>query len=111
MKFNKDKAYEADYIITPVKGNNVLEYYFNLVKQLNKVYGLCKSADKMKTPPENGDMAVKLNDITIGLASYSSYWVVNGHSIILSIDAGLNIILAIQDDKLTQAAFERPDAG
>jgi hypothetical protein len=110
VKFDQNRAYEADYILTPVKRLNALQYYFILVRELSKVYGKGKSADELKAPPANDKAWVKINDIKLGLASYCTSWPVNDHLIILTIDVRLNVILAVQDDKLTRNLFEQKKA-
>jgi len=109
VKFTRGKAYETDYIITPNRGVSVLRYYYELIEKINGAYGTPKSGNNFKSPCRDGDENA-INAIKLGLVYYSAYWPAGDNSIIISIDGRLRIVLAVQDDKLTNGAFENQSA-
>jgi hypothetical protein len=109
VKFTAGKAYETDYIIYQASGVNVLSYYCEIIQKINAVYGKPKS-DKQYKPPCRDGSTNEIKAIKLGFAYYSCYWPAGGNSIIISIDTRLRIILTIQDNKLTNQAFENQNA-
>ncbi len=109
VKFTRGKAYEVDYVITPDLDVNVFSYYCEIIQKISQAYGPPKSGEQFKSPCKGGDIK-ELRAIKLGFAYYSSCWYAGSNSILLSIDPGLHIILAMQDNKLTNAAFERQEA-
>jgi len=109
VKFTNDKAYEADYIIDVPPHTNVLNYYCGTIQKINAVYGRPKSSKQFQPPCKDGDVN-DINAIKAGFAYYSAYWPAGEDSIIISIDARLHIILSVQDNKLTDEAYENQTA-
>jgi hypothetical protein len=109
VKFTGGKAYEVDYVITPDLDVNVLGYYCEIIQKISQAYGPPKSGKQFKSPCKGSDIN-EIKAIKLGFAYYSSCWYAGSNSILLSIDPGLHVILAIQDNKLTNGAFERQDA-
>jgi len=109
VKFTNNKAYEIDYVIEPDLGVNVLYHYCDIIQKIRAAYGEPKSGQQFKSPCKGGD-ANEIKAIKLGSAYYGSCWYAGKNSILLSVDTGLHIILAIQDNKLTNGAFERRDA-
>jgi hypothetical protein len=108
VKFTSEKAYEVDYVIGPAAGVNVICYYCEIIQKISNVYGAPKSEKQFKFPCKPGDNN-EIKAIKLGLDSYSSYWRAGKNSIIVSIDHESHIIIAIQDNKLTNEAFENQD--
>jgi hypothetical protein len=108
VKFTGDKAYETDYIINPNPGVNVLCHYCEIIQKISGAYGLPKSGKQFKLPCKGGEIN-EIKAIKLGFEYYGSCWYAGSNSILLSVDTGLHIILAIQDNKLTNGAFERRD--
>jgi hypothetical protein len=106
VKFAGDKAYEIDYVINPDADINVLGYYCEIVQKISEAYGPPKSGKQFKSPCKGGDIN-DIKAIKLGFEYYGSCWYAGSNSILLSIDAGLHIILTIQDNKLTNGAFEK----
>lgn len=105
VKFTADKAYEVDYVIDPAADINVLCYYCEIIQKISRVYGTPKSDRQFKSPCKGGGKN-QIKAIKLGLDTYSSYWPAGKNSIIVSINNESRIILAIQDNELTNEAFE-----
>jgi hypothetical protein len=109
VKFTSGKAYEINYIINTPPGSNVLNLYWEIVKKISDDYGIPKSDQQLKWPCKS----CAVNDIKaikLGLVYYGAYWPAGADSIIISIDRGLHIILTVQDNKLTNEAYENQTA-
>jgi len=109
VKFSNGKAYEADYIINVPPHTNVLNYYCGIIQKINAVYGIPKSDKQGKPPCGDGDSR-EISAINAGFARYSCYWPAGDNSIFIAIDTRLRIILAVQDNKLTNEAYENQTA-
>jgi hypothetical protein len=109
VKFTGDKAYEIDYVINPGADINVLGYYCEIIQKIREAYGPPKSGKQFKSPCKGGDIN-EIKAIKLGFSYYGSCWYAGSNSILLSIDARLRIILTIQDNKLTNEAFEKQNA-
>ena len=108
VKFTGDKAYEVDYVINPNPGVDVLCHYCEIIQKISGAYGPPKSGKQFRSPCKGGDIN-EIKAIKLGFGYYGSCWYAGSNSILLSVDTGLHIILAIQDNKLTNGAFERRD--
>jgi hypothetical protein len=108
VKFTCDRAYETDYIINLNPGVNVLCHYCEIIQKISGVCGPPKSGKQFKSPCKGGEIN-EIKAIKLGFEYYGSCWYADDKSILLSIDTGLHIILAVQDNKLTNGAFEHRD--
>ncbi len=108
VKFAGEKAYEIDYVINPNPGVDVLCHYCEIIQKISAAYGPPKSGKQFKSPCKGGDIH-EIKAIKLGFEYFGSCWYAGSNSILLSVDTDLHIILAIQDNKLTNGAFERRD--
>jgi len=108
VKFTGDQAFEIDYVISPDADVNVLGHYCGIVQKISEAYGPPKTGKQFKSPCKGGDIN-EIKAIKLGFEYYGSCWYAGNNSILLSIDPSLDIVLAIQDNKLTNGAFEKRD--
>lgn len=73
VSFVDNKAYQAGLAFTEELEAKTIDYYQDLVSDLNKVYGQGNSKREFKAPYEDGDGS-ELTAIQTGYADYNTYW-------------------------------------
>jgi hypothetical protein len=111
VKFIDGKAYEADFLFEPGQEAHTLEYYFELVSDINENYGKGDSKATFKDPYNNEDPDnIKINAITHGNAAYDTYWQSNNNVIHATIDETLDVILVYQNGALADVVTSKEKA-
>src|SRR5581483_6987501 len=73
VRFVDNKAFEADFTFTPQDDNHAIEYYDNLVNDVNEIYGKGEATKKFSDPYKDGD-GHEMSALMIGAADYSTLW-------------------------------------
>ncbi|HWZ15697.1 MAG TPA: hypothetical protein VNW95_10720 [Mucilaginibacter sp.] len=111
VKFVNDKAYEADFLFLPGQDARSIEYYNELVKDINDNYGKGDSQVTFKSPYSDKDSEMnKIVAIRSAMAEYKTYWESNDNSILAEITEDLTVDLIYQNDKLFSEAEAKQKA-
>jgi hypothetical protein len=111
VKFVNDKAYEADFIFLPGQDARTIEYYNDLVNDINEIYGKGDLQVTFKSPYSDKDSETnKIVAIRNAMAEYKTYWESNDNSILAEITDDLTVDLIYQNDKLFSEAEAKQKA-
>jgi hypothetical protein len=113
VKFIDNKAFEADFIFDPGLDAKTLEYYKQLVNDINENYGTGLERKKFQEPyNDEDDDGLKIDAIKDGKAEFETYWrsLPTKNTIMASIDVALTVILTYQDAELIGQAISRQKA-
>ncbi|HTD41580.1 MAG TPA: hypothetical protein VK671_13215 [Mucilaginibacter sp.] len=111
VKFLDDKLLEIDFTFKPQDDHHVIEYYNNLIADINNIYGKGESTKKYAPTYSESDEN-QLNDLLVGAVEYTTLWqAANNNSIQAAIEKGtnsdLNVTLSYQDYVLINKAIEK----
>jgi len=114
VRFVNGKAFEGDIFFTPADNDHTIEYYNDLVNDINDSYGNGQDSKKFTSPYVEGD-GHEVTALLIGAADYNTYWeAANSNTIHAQIDkesdSSLSVELTYQDDILTQQALDKQKA-
>ena len=98
--FTDNKAYRAVFLFKTEQEAQTIDYYNNLVNDINGIYGEGKSEKTFKDPYSDGD-GYETQAISLAKATYLTNWKSDGNLIQIFIDTKLNIALSYNDGKLT----------
>ncbi|HTK21823.1 MAG TPA: hypothetical protein VL442_20040 [Mucilaginibacter sp.] len=73
VKFVDGKAFKAGFMFKPQDDYHAIEYYNDLINDLNAVYGKGESTKKYSSPASESDQN-QMGDLLVGSAEYSTYW-------------------------------------
>ena len=111
VRFSGDKLLEIDFTFKPQDDNHVIEYYNNLVADINDAYGKGKSTKKYAPTYSESDEN-QINDLMVGAAEYTTVWESTNSNVIQAAiekdnNSDLNVTLTYQDDALVSKAIEQ----
>ena len=112
VKFINNKAFEADFIFDPGLEAKTIEYYYELVNDINEIYGAGDVQKKFQEPyNDDVDDGFKITGIKNGKIDYSTLWKSsNKNAIGASITAELTVELVYQDNDLIKQAVDNQKA-
>jgi hypothetical protein len=112
VRFVNDKAYEADFLFLPGQDARTIEYYNELVNDINEIYGKGEPEITFKSPySEKDNETNKIVAIRNAMAEYKTYWESpNDNSILATISEDLGVELTYQNDKLFNEAQAKQKA-
>lgn len=99
IKFIKDKAFSAVFAFKAEEDPKTIEYYNDLVSDINAIYGPGVPTSEFKSPFKKGDGHETLA-IEQGYADLFTDWQSGTNSIQVSITSKLDVIVLYQDDTL-----------
>jgi hypothetical protein len=103
IKFVKDKAYSAIFAFKAEEDPKTIEYYNDLVGDINGIYGPGKPTSEFKSPFKNGDGHETLA-IEQGYANLFTDWQSGTNSIQVAITSKLDVLVVYQNDTLDAEA-------
>lgn len=110
VKFIDNKAYEAIFILVPKLEPKTIEFYNDVVSDINDVYGPGKAYKDFKSPYFEGD-GHEISAISGGYADYETQWRSDlsdtSNSMEVSIGSDLSISVRYQDGALIDEAVKR----
>ena len=111
VNFVDRKAYSADFSFKPQDDYHAIEYYDDLVEDMNTVYGTGESTKKYTSPASESDKN-QMGDLLTGGAEYTTVWrAANDNLIVATIrktdDDDLVIDLSYIDYTLAGKADEK----
>jgi hypothetical protein len=116
VKFVNNMAYEAGFVYRPDFESKIIDYYADLVNNLNALYGDSKIIRNFKPPYTDGDY-IQLKALRAGQGYYYNIWTgANKNQIITAIrrgpdvDATLYIMMIYSDGVLTDQVMEKTKA-
>ncbi|MDF2430816.1 MAG: hypothetical protein JWP44_447 [Mucilaginibacter sp.] len=112
VKFIENKAFEADFIFDPGLDAKTIDYYNDLVADLNSNYGKGDFKPIYKDPysatDNDGDKIVGMKNAEV---TYETYWLSdNKNTIAATINESLAVLLTYQDEALTGIALKKQKA-
>jgi hypothetical protein len=111
VKFVNDKAYEADFIFKPGLEAKTVDYYNELVNDMNENYGKGDSKIDFKSPySEKDDELTKIVAIKTAMAEYKTFWESADNAIVVQVTEALTVDLIYQDGKLADQAVAKQKA-
>jgi hypothetical protein len=104
VHFVNDQVYEAEFVFKPELEDKTIEYYNNLVTNVNDAYGPGKPHKEFKQPYSDGD-GYEITAIKTGNATYYTGWVDgNNNTVEISIttnaEKSLRVRIFYTNDKL-----------
>jgi len=108
VKFVDDKLYEGDFYFEAELKPKTIEYYDELMADVEEVYGKGRSFKTFKQPYEAGD-GFEVQAITTGNAEFTTYWDTEGNPGVINerINSKAQIILTYQDRELVKIAVDK----
>ena len=108
VKFVDDKLYEGDFYFEAELEPKTIEYYNELMSDIEEVYGKGRSFTTFKEPYAAGD-GFEVQAITTGNADFSTYWDTEGNPGVINerINSKAQIILSYQDRELGKIAVDK----
>lgn len=100
-----NKAYQATFLFDQEIEAKAIDYYNDLVADINDVYGTGKSYKTFKSPYEDGD-GYEITAIKTGKAEYTTYWI-DENAISAEINTDVAIKLTYQDSNLIKLAVQK----
>ncbi len=112
VKFIDGKAYEADFVFDPGLDAHTIEYFFNLVNDINENYGAGDIKKTFQEPyNDEDDDGIKIGAMKDGKVSYATYWQSdNKNTIKAVIDESLAVLLIYQDADLAHESVKKQKA-
>jgi hypothetical protein len=101
--FFNDKAYEANFLFRAEVDDKSIDFYTNLVNEINGVYGSAESHKVFKSTFHDGD-GYEITAIQQGDADYYTYWHSDKNFINAHITVKLAILVAYVDGPLSEQA-------
>lgn len=108
VKFFNNKAFEADFLFDAEMDAKTLEYYKELVSDINENYGKGQENNKYQEPYNaEDDDGIKINAIQNGKAEFETVWESSPtkNTISTSISTELTVVLTYQDSNLADQAI------
>jgi len=107
VKFIDDKAYEAVFIFKADEDPKTIDYYNNLVSDVNDVYGPGKPTKVFRYPYADGD-GDELTAIEGGYADFSTHWTSDNKNFVEArITSEMDVILFYDDKALADQAIAK----
>lgn len=104
VEFVNDKAYQASFFFKDELETKTIDYYNDLVNDINGIYGAGVSSKKFKEPYADGD-GYEVQAISHGNADYQTFWKASNNNLLFTIiNAKLHIQLTYRDYTLNAEA-------
>lgn len=108
VQFVKGKAYAAAFIFPDQPMDKPIEFYNNLVRDFNEIYGLSESHKDFTSPYHEGD-GKEMEAIQAEKAVYLTMWKdeANDNAVTITIGVNLYVYITIHNQKLGELAEEK----
>jgi hypothetical protein len=109
VEFVDNKCYEAVFYFKPEKDPKTIDYYNNLVRDINDVYGPGKPTKKIRYPYEEGD-GQEIIALEGGYADFNTDWVDDNNKNLIEVkiashDSDLTVLVLYINKELNDLAL------